>query len=294
MLPDKTYSRVNIPLLIGGLMISVMFFLCISTFFLPLRDPLAQNLGASLTPPGEEWLFGTDTLGRDLLSRILYGSRISLTVGAGVLLLAALLGTALGAAAAYFGGVTDDLIMRSADILMSFPPLILAMIVMAFTGPGTVNLIGILVLIRWPQFARLVRGQALSVKNRTFVDAARVAGTGPLKIVLRHILPNCFSPVIAYGAMTIGAIIIDESALSFLGLGIGPPNPSWGMMLTDAKNYITVAPWLLVFPGLAIMITVLGFNLLGDGLSNILDPKQHRTNEVHDANTEGEKLKNIF
>jgi len=287
MLPDKTNSRVNKPLLIGSLMIGVMVFLSISTFFLPLRDPLAQNLGASLQPPGQEWVFGTDTLGRDILARILYGSRISLAVGVGVLLLSTLLGTALGAAAAYFGGITDGLIMRTADILMSFPPLVLAMIVMAFTGPGTLNLIGILVLIRWPQFARLVRGQALSVKNRTFVEAARVAGSGPLKIVVRHILPNCFSPVIAYGTMTIGAIIIDESALSFLGLGIQPPDPSWGMMLADAKNYFSVAPWLLVFPGLAIMVTVLGCNLLGDGLHYILDPKQYRTGEVDHANTKG-------
>lgn len=254
---------------------------------MPTGDPLAQNLGASLQPPGQEWVFGTDTLGRDILTRILYGSRISLAVGAGVLLLSTLLGTALGAAAAYVGGITDGLIMRTADILMSFPPLVLAMIVMAFTGPGTLNLIGILVLIRWPQFARLVRGQAISVKNLTFVEAARVSGSGPLKIVLRHILPNCFSPVIAYGTMTIGAIIIDESALSFLGLGIQPPAPSWGMMLADAKNYIAVAPWLLVFPGLAIMITVLGCNLLGDGLGYILDPKQYRVDEVHHANTEG-------
>jgi peptide/nickel transport system permease protein len=287
MLLDKTNGPVNKSLLIGGLMISVMVFLCISSFFLPLRDPLAQDLRASLQPPGQEWFFGTDTLGRDILARIIYGSRISLAVGAGVLLFSTLLGTAMGAAAAYFGGITDGLIMRTADILMSFPPLVLAMIVMAFTGPGTLNLIGILVLIRWPQFARLVRGQALSVKNLTFVEAARVSGSGPLKIVIRHILPNCFSPVIAYGTMTIGAIIIDESALSFLGLGIQPPAPSWGMMLADAKNYISVAPWLLVFPGLAIMITVLGCNLLGDGLGIILNPKQYRTDEVHHANTEG-------
>jgi peptide/nickel transport system permease protein len=240
-----------------------------------------------LQPPGKEWFFGTDTLGRDILARILYGSRISLAVGAGVLLLATLLGTALGTVAAYFGGITDGVIMRTADILMSFPPLVLAMIVMAFTGPGTLNLIGILVLIRWPQFARLVRGQVLSVKNLTFVEAAWVAGSGPLKIIIRHILPNCFSPILAYGAMTIGAIIIDESALSFLGLGIQPPEPSWGMMLADAKNYIYPAPWLLIFPGLAIMITVLGCNLLGDGLGYILNPKQHRTKEVYHENIEG-------
>lgn len=275
MAAGKGIGRLNKSLVIGGSIIIGLALLSILTPFLPLRDPLDQNLGVSLAPPGQNWLFGTDTLGRDLLSRILYGSSISLTVGVAVLLLSTILGTVMGTAAAYFGGVTDGVIMRLADILMSFPPLILAMIIMALAGPGMLNLIGILTLLRWPQFARLVRGQVLSVKNLSFVEAARVAGTGPLQIVIRHILPNCFSPVIAYGTMSIGAIIIDESALSFLGLGLQPPDPSWGGLLADAKNYITIAPWLLIFPGLAITITVLGFNLLGDGLGYILNPKQN-------------------
>lgn len=275
MTAGKDICRLNKPLVIGASIIIGLAILSILTPLLPLQDPLVQNLGASLTPPGQDWLFGTDSLGRDLLSRILYGSQTSLSVGAVVLLTAVLLGTLMGTVAAYFGGITDQAVMRLADILMSFPPLVLAMIIMALAGPGMLNLIGILALLRWPQFARLVRGQVLSVKNLTFVEAARVVGTRPLQIVTRHILPNCLAPVISYGAMSIGAIIIDESALSFLGLGLSPPDPSWGGLLADAKNYILVAPWLLIFPGLAISAAVLGFNLLGDGLGYILDPRQN-------------------
>ncbi len=270
--------------------VTVIALLLAASLLAPLispADPLAQNLRASLNPPDGSRVFGTDSLGRDVFSRIVYGSRISLIVGVSVLTLTMLVGTILGTAAGYFGGILDSVIMRVSDVLMSFPPLVLAMIVMVFTGPGVVNLVGVLVIIRWPQFARLIRGQVISTKNMTFVDAARIAGTPPAGIVLKHILPNCFLPVIAYATMSIGAIIVDETALSFLGLGIQPPDPSWGVMLADAKNYISVAPWLVVFPGLAIMITVFGFNLLGDGVGYLLNPKQNNRIEVIHGDIEG-------
>ncbi len=282
MEPSKNSTGTIRPFLLGGIILLMLVTTALLAPVIAGHDPLAQNLPASLSSPGEQWKFGTDSLGRDVFSRVIYGSRISLTVGLGVLLLATLVGTALGTIAGYFGGLVDSVIMRTADVFMSFPPLVLAMITMVFVGPGLVNLVGVLVVIRWPQFARLVRAQVISVKGMAFVDSARVAGTGPAGIIVKHILPNCFSPVIAYGTMCVGAIIVDETALSFLGLGIQAPEPSWGVMLADAKNYIDTAPWLVVFPGLAIMVTVFGFNLLGDGLGYMLNPKHYeRIGAVH-------------
>ena len=287
MLPVKPFNRAKKTTLAGGTIILILLAISVAAPLISPADPLVQNLRTSLSSPGVHGFFGTDSLGRDVLSRILYGSRFSLVVGVSVLSLTMLMGIVLGTVAGYLGGFADALIMRISDVLMAFPPLILAMIVMAFTGPGIVNLVAVLVFIRWPQFARLVRGQVMAVKGMTFVDAARVAGTGPLRIVLRHILPNCITPVIAYGTMSIGAIIVDETALSFLGLGIQPPAPSWGVMLADAKNYIAAAPWLVIFPGLAIMATVFGFNLLGDGLGYLLNPKHNERIEGIHANTRG-------
>ncbi|MHB9094079.1 MAG: ABC transporter permease [Eubacteriales bacterium] len=287
MLPVKHILKTNKSVFWGVTVIVLLLAVSLLAPLISPADPLAQNLRASLNPPDGSRVFGTDSLGRDVFSRIVYGSRISLIVGVSVLTLTMLVGTILGTAAGYFGGILDSVIMRVSDVLMSFPPLVLAMIVMVFTGPGVVNLVGVLVIIRWPQFARLIRGQVISTKNMTFVDAARIAGTPPAGIVLKHILPNCFLPVIAYATMSIGAIIVDETALSFLGLGIQPPDPSWGVMLADAKNYISVAPWLVVFPGLAIMITVFGFNLLGDSVGYLLNPKQNNRIEVIHGDIEG-------
>lgn len=287
MLPCKTCDRSVKLMAAGGVIISVLLSLSLLAPLVAPFDPLAQNLPASLSSPGDNCLFGTDSLGRDVFSRVIYGSRISLAVGIIVLTLTALVGTVLGTAAGYCGGFVDATIMRLSDVLMAFPPLVLAMIAMAFMGPGLGNLIGVLVVIRWPQFARLVRGQVISVKNRTFVDAAGVSGTGAIGVMVKHILPNCFAPVIAYGTMSIGAIIVDETALSFLGLGIQPPDPSWGVMLADAKNYITTAPWLVIFPGLFIMVTIFGFNLFGDGLGYLLNPRQDERNGVNYGNIEG-------
>ena len=287
MLTGKGMTEINKTIISGGVIITLLIIVAIIAPLISPSEPLAQNLSASLSSPGGSAFFGTDSLGRDIFSRVVYGSRISLTVGITVLTLTLLLGTFLGMLAGYFGGVLDSVLMRVSDVFMSFPPLVLAMIVMAFIGPGIANLVGVLVIIRWSQFARLVRGQVISVKGMAYVDAARIAGTHPLKIVLKHILPNCFAPVITYGTMSVGAIIIDETALSFLGLGIQPPAPSWGVMLADAKNYIAVAPWLVIFPGLAMIVTVLGFNLLGDGLGYLLNPKQLERIEVTHGNIKG-------
>jgi len=259
----------------GAVIVVILIIMSLLAPFISPADPLDQNLSASLLGPGAGSYLGTDSLGRDVFSRIIYGSRISLSVGITVLALTLVLGTILGTAAGYFGGVIDSIIMRVADVFMSFPPLVLALIAMAFIGPGLVNLIIILVIMRWSQFARLVRGQVMAIRSEVYVDAARVSGARALGIIARHILPNCMSPIIVAGTMSIGAIIIDETALSFLGLGIQAPEPSWGVMLADAKNYITIAPWLVIFPGLAVVITVVGFNLLGDGLGYLLNPKQY-------------------
>ncbi|PKM80234.1 MAG: hypothetical protein CVU89_14710 [Firmicutes bacterium HGW-Firmicutes-14] len=280
----KTVWQIK-PFVWGAIITGVVIAVSLLAPLIAPADPLSQNLSASLSAPGEGYIFGADALGRDVFSRVIYGSRITLAVSSSVLLLAVLIGTILGTAAGYFGGVIDTVIMRTADIILALPGLIIAIIVMAFIGAGVTNLILVFTIGYWAVFARLTRGQVISIKDLSFVDAARISGTRPLGIIIKHILPNCFSPIIAYSTIVLGEIIIGETALSFLGLGIQPPAPSWGVMLSDAKNYIFTAPWLVVFPSLAIVMIVLGFNLLGDGLNCFLNPKQqNRRIEVFHGN----------
>lgn len=285
----KTFIRIAFtvkPLLLGGLLVA---FLCSVSFLAPIitsTDPVAQNLAASLNSPGEKWIFGTDALGRDVFSRVIYGSRISLTVAVSVTSFSLIAGAVLGTMAGYLGGLVDSVIMRVSDVFLSLPALLVAMILMAFLGPGTSNLIIVFIIIYGPVFARLIRGQVISVKSMPYIDAARISGASALGLITKYILPNCISPILAFTAMTIGDFIIAETALSFLGLGVQPPEPSWGLMLADARNYLFSAPWLMIFPGLAVMLTVLGFNLLGDGLGYLLNPKQHKRIGVIHGNTE--------
>ncbi len=290
MPPVRRFIRILLtvkPLLWGTMIAAVISAASVLAPLISPVDPLAQDLSASLSAPGGQWILGTDALGRDVFSRVVYGSRISLAFAFWVLTLSLLTGTVLGTVAGYFGGIVDSVIMRVSDIFLSFPSLLLAMIITAFTGPGMVNLVGVFVVVYWAVFARLIRGQVISIKSMPYIDAARIAGTGPFGIITKHLLPNCFSPVIAYGAMMMGDFIIGETALSFLGLGIQPPKPSWGVMLADARNYLFTAPWLMLAPGFAVLITVLGFNLLGDGLGYLLNPKQHERVGVSYGNTEG-------
>jgi peptide/nickel transport system permease protein len=232
-----------------------------------LRPPMWQERGLSEHP------LGTDHLGRDILSRILYGGRISLGVGLVAVTLAALIGVSFGLVAGFFGGRADALIMRIVDVFLAIPYILLAMGVVFALGPSLLNVILVMGATRWVQFARIVRADVLSLREREFVAGARARGNRSLRLLLRHVLPNALTPIIVVATLELAFMIIYESALSFLGLGVQPPTPTWGWMLADGRNYVATAWWLSTFPGLAIMLTVLAVNLLGDWLRDTLDPR---------------------
>lgn len=245
--------------------------------FAPLiapRGPLAMDLGRPMLPPlSRDHLLGTDNFGRDVLARILYGARISLTVGFVVVGISAALGLVLGTLAGYYGRWVDQVIMRVTDVFFAFPFFILAIGVIAVLGPNIVNVMAVLGLVTWPGYARLVRGQVLAVREEAYVDAARTVGAGPRRIMFRHILPNCLAPVTVMATLGIAGAILSAAGLSFLGMGVQPPAPEWGAMLNEGKAYMRTAPHLVEIPGLAIMLTVLALNFVGDGLRDALDPR---------------------
>ncbi|MCL1847296.1 MAG: ABC transporter permease [Coriobacteriia bacterium] len=223
--------------------------------------------------PSLEHPFGTDVLGRDELARVIYGARISLAIGAIAVSISLVIGLVLGTTAAYFGGIWDSIIMRGTDIFMAFPYILFAIALLAALGPSFINMFLAIGIIGWTPIARVIRSVILQVKQNDYVSAARALGANNLRIVLRHILPNSIAPVVVYATMAIGTAILSEAALSFLGLGIQPPTPSWGLMIADAQKYLADAPWLVGFPGLAILLTVLSFTFLGDGLRDAMDVK---------------------
>lgn len=233
----------------------------------------AANVAFKLTAPCQEYLFGTDELGRDIFSRIIYGTRISLLASVFAVALAMLIGITLGAIAGALGGIVDDIIMRICDIFLSFPSLLLAIVIAAFAGPSLRNALIAIAISWWPWYARIVRGQAISLKERQFVKAARALGNVQSKIIFQHIVPNCMGPVIVQATMDLGGIILTLASLSFLGLGAQAPTPEWGLMINTSKTYFMNAWWYSVFPGLAIFVTVLAFNLIGDGLREIMDSR---------------------
>jgi peptide/nickel transport system permease protein len=236
-------------------------------------DAAAQELGRRLEPPSLSHPFGLDELGRDILARLLAGARISLLVGLAVVSVSSTVGTLLGSVAGYFGGRVDDVISRLVDVLMAFPGILLAIALVAVLGPSLTNVVLALSVIGWVGYARLVRGQALRARELDFVQAARALGAGSARIVVRHILPTALPAVVVQATLGMAGAIIAEASLSFLGLGVQPPTPSWGTMLDAGRSHLFDAPHLTIFPGLAIALLVLGFNFLGDGLRDRVDPK---------------------
>jgi peptide/nickel transport system permease protein len=235
-------------------------------------NPTRMDVSARLQTPGTAHWFGTDDLGRDVFARVVYGARLSLLVGVAVVALALIVGLAAGLAAGYFRRL-DNLIMRVMDGLMAFPAIILAIALMASLGPSVTNVIVAIGVVYMPRVARVVRGSVLVVRETAYVEAARALGLADAWIILRHVLPNCLSPVIVQGSFVFAAAVLTEAALSFLGVGVPPYVPSWGNILSEGRLYLQQAPWLVLYPGAAIMITILGLNLLGDGLRDLLDPK---------------------
>jgi peptide/nickel transport system permease protein len=242
-------------------------------------DPLLQDVSVRLKPPtlesgaGQAHLLGTDHLGRDILSRLVYGARISLVIGISAVAVAGTLGTLIGLAAGYRGGRVDDLCMRLTDTMLAMPFILLALAVIAVLGSSLRNIIFVLGVTSWVSYARVVRAEVLTLRTREFVSAAQALGGHGARIVFRHLLPNVLTPVIVIATLEVARMIILESALSFLGLGVQPPTPTWGGMLADGRAYLSTAWWLATFPGLCIMLSVLGINLLGDWLRDVLDPR---------------------
>ena len=258
-----------------GLIILVPMFLC--AVLAPLispHDPVEPDLKNILTGPTWSHPFGTDTLGRDVFSRVIYGSRISLLVGFVSVGIATLIGIMIGAVSGYSGGIIDELIMRFVDLMMCFPTFFLILAVIALLEPSIWNIMLVIGLTNWMGIARLVRAEILSIKGKEYVLAAKAMGFPRRRIIFGHVLPNALSPVYVVATLGIGGAILTESALSFLGIGVQPPTPSWGNILTQAKDNIEVAWWLSLYPGLAIFLTVMGYNLLGEGLRDVFDPRR--------------------
>ena len=256
----------------GLAIIAALCLIALLAPFIAPHDPNKLHLAHRLLSPGNGYLLGTDNLGRCLFSRLVFGSRVTLLVGFFVVAITSTLGVALGAIAGYRGGIIDDIIMRCVDVLLAFPGIILALVIAGILGPSLFNIMFAMSIIGWTGYARVVRGAILSVKEREFVEAARSLGAGDVHIMFRHILPNVMAPMIVMATLGMAHVILAAAALSFMGLGVQPPDAEWGSMLNAGRLFMRTAPHMTLFPGLAIMVTVLAFNFLGDGLRDALDP----------------------
>ncbi len=271
---DFLYRFFHNKLAVSGSIILLLFVLMAA--FAPVldpNDPFYMDPAAALTGPSPEHLLGTDNMGRDILSRIIYGSQISLKVSLASVAIATAAGVLLGVAAGYFGGITDAVISRILEVMLSFPEVMLALLIMSILGSSLNNIMLAIGIVYTPIFARIARGAVLSVKDSLYVEAARSIGVRDVTIIVRHVLPNILSPVLVQVTLSLAFAILSEAALSFLGIGVEPDIPSWGIMLNNGKAWIEIAWWVGVFPGIAIALAVLGFNILGDGLRDVLDPR---------------------
>jgi peptide/nickel transport system permease protein len=260
---------------IGGVIMVAFLATAVFADWIAVYDPLTTNARASLAPPGDKHTLGADFMGRDVLSRIIYGARISLAVGVGATVLGCLIGVTIGLMSGFFGGWFDLLVQRLMDVMQSLPLLVMALVMAASLGPSLTNTIIAIAIPLVPNVARIIRSNTLSLREMPFVEAARAVGMSETRIAVSHVLPNTLAPLIVLATAQLGSAILVESALAFLGLGVPEPHPSWGRMLSEsAAEYVRTAPWLVIFPGIAISAVVFGTNLLGDAIRDILDPRQ--------------------
>lgn len=276
------YFSENKGAVLGLVVFSIVVVVALFAPILAPHDPAAQNRDALLLPPvfmeGGRWAYalGTDAVGRDILSRLIYGARYSLFIGVFVVTISVSTGIVIGMIAGYMRGFVDTVIMRLMDIILAFPSLLLALVLVAVLGPGLTNAMIAIALVLQPHFVRLTRASVMAEKEREYVTAARVAGAGPLRLMFRTILPNCLGPLIVQATLSFSNAILDAAALGFLGMGAQPPTPEWGTMLAEAQEFVLRAWWVVTFPGLAILVTVLAINLIGDGLRDAIDPKMRK------------------
>ena len=269
----RSFKRDRVALL-GGIMVIILLFIAIFCPLIVPHDPLATAPAKMLSPAGTKgYLLGSDRFGRDQLSRLMYGTRTSMLISFGSVFIAVVAGLVIGLVSGYYGGKLDNIIMRCVDVVFAFPVILLALVVIAIAGPSMANLLFTIGFIYSVRIARVTRGSVLTVKEKDFIEAARSMGTRDVGIMFYFVLPNILAPVIVQATFFLSLAIQIEAALSFLGLGTQPPTPSWGLMLNESRRFMELAPWLAVFPGLAIIFAVLAFNLVGDGLSNALDPR---------------------
>lgn len=265
--------------MIGSVLVLAIIIISLISPWIAPHDPIKLNLAMRLTAPDylskglDGYILGTDALGQDILSRLMIGSRVSLMISFTVVFATAIIGTILGIVSGFFGGIVDTIIMRLSDIQVSIPPMILAIAVMAVLGNTTANLIGVLIFTRWVQYARVVRSNVMAVRKMDYINASTVLGSSKVRIMFTQILPNVLTQLIIVMSQEFGRTIMTESSLSFLGLGVPAPAPSWGVMIADGREYLATAPWVIIAPGVTLMIAVLAFNFLGDGVRDVLDPK---------------------
>jgi peptide/nickel transport system permease protein len=268
----RQFSRSAVGLVGLSLVAAFLLLTALAPWLAP-HDPVATDFVSVLSPPSRAHPFGTDDIGRDILSRVIYGSRVSFEAGVFTVAVALTIGLPLGLVAGFFGGRVDNVIMRGIEVILSFPTLVLALGITSILGPKLIHALFAIGIVFVPHFARLIRGQVLSIRENDYVAAARALGATSRRMMALHVLPNCLAPLLVQCSFSVSFAILTEAALSFLGLGTQPPTPSWGIMLSMGRGYLEQAPWLGAFPGLAIFLSVLGFNLLGDGMRDALDPR---------------------
>ena len=270
-------NRKNIILIIGIVIVAFLMFIVIFAPLLEPYDPIKMKMSEKFLPPSGAHWFGTDNMGRDILSRVIEGSRVSLTTAMVVVLISAFIGTMIGLVSGFAGGALDTVLMRIVDVMLSFPTIVFALAISNFLGTGQINLIIAICCVQWVRYARIARGEALVLKNAEYMEAAKSIGTSNVQMLFKYFFPNVISRILIMVSLDIGSIILYCASLSFLGLGAQPPSPDWGAMISDGKAYIQYAPWIAIFPGVAIAISALGFNMMGDGIRDLLDPRMRES-----------------